>query len=142
MFDHLFPNLSKEGYKITSQPTPSYNCIAWAAGDGTRWWEPDSSYFYYWPEDVLREYTMGAYLKAFFKLGYEICDNSEIEIGFEKVAIYIDTHGNVTHAARQLTSGKWTSKLGQAHDIEHTLFGLVSQGYGTVGQIIKRKMKL
>ena len=44
----------------------------------------------------------------------------------------------VTHAARQLPSGKWTSKLGDADDIEHnTLEGGMRflACYGTAKQI-------
>ena len=44
-----------------------------------------------------------------------------------------------THAARQLLSGKWTSKLGKSVDIEHDTTDVVARGlYGEVVQIMKR----
>ena len=46
----------------------------------------------------------------------------------------------VKHAARQLTSGRWTSKVGQNIDIEHTLAGLEGPFYGEVVRILKREL--
>jgi hypothetical protein len=44
-----------------------------------------------------------------------------------------------THAARQLSGGKWTSKLGKAEDIEHDTPDVVSGGlYGEVVAIMRR----
>jgi hypothetical protein len=41
--------------------------------------------------------------------------------------------------ARQLSNGKWTSKLGQDEDIEHeNLEGLVGEIYGSVVCIMKK----
>jgi hypothetical protein len=28
--EHLFPDLARAGYHVTSAPDPAYNCIAWA----------------------------------------------------------------------------------------------------------------
>lgn len=63
-----------------------------------------------------------------------------MEIGFEKIAIYGSDHGP-THASRQLADGKWTSKLGDADDIEHeTLEALEGAIYGSVVHIMKRSI--
>ena len=71
-----------------------------------------------------------------------MCNSIAYEEGFEKVAIYIDTHGKPTHAARQLSSGIWTSKLGQLEDIEHSkLDDITGSQYGSVGVILKRLKK-
>jgi hypothetical protein len=35
--ERAFPNLNKVGYRVTSEATPQYNCIAFAAGDTTKW---------------------------------------------------------------------------------------------------------
>jgi hypothetical protein len=56
----------------------------------------------------------------------------------EKIAIFADATGSPTHAARQLTSGRWTSKLGEAEDIEHELRAIEGDIYGTVVAILKR----
>lgn len=140
MYQQIFPNILTEGYEITSPQTIDYNCIAWAAGDDSKWWWPDKDFQYYWPEDLPREETMEVFIGLFEMFGYTLCENSDLEEGVEKVAIYINQN-IVTHAAKQLPSGKWTSKIGSGHDIEHALTGLHSSGYGTVGQFLKRKVE-
>lgn len=134
-----FPNLSTTGYKITSPDTINYNCIAWAAGDDQRWWWPDSQNIDYWPEEVPREVTLDAFKQAFQTVGYEVCQTDSLESGWQKIAIYADSTGKPTHIARQLSNGKWTSKLGQDEDIEHeNLEGLVGEIYGSVVCIMKK----
>ncbi len=118
--ERLFPALRGVPYEITSPATPGYNCIAWAAGDDSRWWEPaEPPSSYYWPEGVSRRYTLEAYAEAFRHLGFEDCENARLEQGWEKVAIYAKEDGRPTHAARQLANGDWTSKLGGLEDISH-----------------------
>ena len=99
---------------------------------------PDALHLYYWPPEIPRTETLEAFIKAFEIFGYRVCNCIAYEEGFEKVAIYIDTHGKPTHAARQLSSGNWTSKLGQLEDIEHAaLDNIAGQWYGFVGVIMK-----
>ncbi|MCK9581516.1 MAG: hypothetical protein M0Q92_13860 [Methanoregula sp.] len=140
MYEQDFPNLNQEGFQVTSAINVSYNCIAWAAGDNNKWWWPDNFKICYWPEDIPRQDSVDAFIKMFGKFGYSPCENRELEDGYEKIAIYANDTA-VTHASRQLPTGKWTSKLGQSHDIEHTLIGLNSKKYGMVQQILKRKIK-
>ena len=54
------------------------------------------------------------------RVRHENCESGDLEVGFEKVAIYAQADGAPTHAARQLPDGTWTSKLGQEVDIGHT----------------------
>jgi hypothetical protein len=64
--------------------------------------------------------------------------DASLEPGFEKVALY---GGGLlyTHAARQLPTGKWTSKLGKAEDIEHETPDDVAGGiYAEWVQVMKR----
>jgi hypothetical protein len=70
-------------------------------------------------------------------VGYAPCADGSLEPGYEKAALYATDEGP-THAARQLSNGRWTSKLGPDDDIEHTLEGLVSPVYGTVVQFHRR----
>lgn len=140
--DEIFPNLLISGYSITSPATSEYNCIAWSAGDTEAWWWPDPLYTYYWPSGVPREETLESFIKGFETIGYTVCQNGEYEIGFEKIAIYVDSSGKPTHAARQLDSGSWTSKLGQLEDIEHnSLESIAGQIYGDVTVFMKRPVK-
>lgn len=136
--DKLFSPLAKSGYEITSPANPDYNCIAWAAEDDEVWWWPDIQYTAYWPPQAPRIETIEAFIKAYEILDYILCDTSEYEEGFEKIAIY-EKDGKPTHAARQLNSGNWTSKLGRLEDIEHaTLDDLTGQHYGSITIIMKR----
>ena len=140
--ENYFPRLRVGDYQITSPESEAYNCIAWAAGQSDLWWEPDPFDLYFWPPEAPRNLTLGAYVKAFGVLGYVPSQNSDLEPGFEKVAIYTDLMGKPTHAARQLPSGNWTSKLGELEDIEHeTLDCLSGSSYGSVALLLKRPIQ-
>ena len=106
-----------------SDKTNSYNCIAWAVGDTSRWWWPLPlrGGGNYWPEDTPRDETMEAFVTLFKNRGYTECDDGSLEDGNEKVAIFAKVNGRPvpTHAAYQLESGKWTSKLGRFEDVIH-----------------------
>jgi hypothetical protein len=133
-----FPNLASSNYRITSPQTPEYNCIAWAAEDTERWWWPDQNLTAYWPKSIARLSTLEAFTEAFRSLGYEICDNDQHETGVEKVAIYAGSLNEPTHAARQLPTGRWTSKMGQWVDLEHDLEDLSGPEYGSPAVFLKR----
>lgn len=135
--DEHFPNLSAEGFTPTSPESVDYNCVAWAAGDVTRWWWPDAMDLSYWPDGVPRQATVEAFQQAFSLLGYIVAENSALDAGLEKIAIYA-RDGSPTHVARQLTSGTWTSKLGASLDISHTLTGLDGPLYGRVVSVMQR----
>jgi hypothetical protein len=138
--ESLFPDLVKSGYQVTSPPDPIYNCIAHAMGLTDNWWWPDPDGFDYWPAGVVRECTLDAFIQAFATAGYTACPHGSLEPDWEKVAIYATDEGP-THAARQLASGLWTSKLGPDDDIEPTLEGLCSPLYGSVVQFLRRSLK-
>jgi hypothetical protein len=140
--ERVFPGLANSGYSITSPETVEYNCIAWAAGDAQRWWEPDPFYISYWPPGVTRKYSLEAYIEAYESLDYVICHDDKYELDFEKIAIYVDSNGKPTHAAKQLDSGSWTSKLGKLEDIKHTLDGLGGSGYGSIAVVMKRPKRV
>ena len=136
-----FPYLSADGVTCTSPFTPNYNCIAWAASDQSRWWEPDPWFLKYWPPTAPRQYTLQAYQSAFHSLGYYVCCDGLHHVGVEKIAIYMKL-GQPSHAARQLQSGKWTSKLGNFVDVRHdTPHGVEGPGYGSVALYMCRPMR-
>jgi hypothetical protein len=135
-----FPSLNAGNHRITSDRSESYNCIAWAAGDETRWWWPDDQDDFgisHWPEGVPRAEELDAFVAAFATLGYGVCEDGSLETGFEKVAIY-SKDGLPTHAARQLPDGAWTSKLGQGFDIRHTLEAIEGPAYGLASHFLTR----
>ncbi len=143
-FEGLFPGLAGGDYRVTSPPNPDYNCIAWAAGaTGAWWWPGQDVQKEYWPAGVPRERTRDAFVAAFAVVGYALCDGDGLEPGYEKIALFADTEGRPTHAARQLVpSGRWTSKLGKREDIEHNLRDLEGGLYGSVVLIMKRRLSL
>lgn len=138
--ERLFPELHGVPYEITSPAEPDYNCIAWAAGDDSRWWEPDAFGLYHWPNGVPRQYTLEAYAEAFSQLGFEACESPDLERGWERVALFANADRVPTHAARQLSDGTWTSKLGKLDDIKHPELNHVSGAtYGTPALILRRR---
>ena len=130
-----FPRLTPSNHRITSPTDPEYNCIAWAAGDVARWWEPTE----YWPDPEGRtSYDLGDLVRVYRALGFEPCEDRIPETGFLKVALYA-VGSSYTHAARQLADGRWTSKLGKWEDIEHDTPDDVAGGvYGTLAQFMRR----
>ena len=133
--DDHFPYLKAKGWRQTSKATAVYNCIAYAAGDESALWWPESLDAY-WPEGATGEETVAAVAAAFGTLGYYPCDDGTFEDGYEKVAIYA-LRSEATHAAKQV-GREWRSKLGPDEDIAHTLEGLEGPCYGKVAAYLKR----
>jgi|ERR1051326_451940 hypothetical protein len=138
--EEAFPQITRDGYRIASNETTTYNCFAWAIGDNQRWWSPVRNKGYHWPKGVPRSLTVDNFVQLYMRYGkYQTCDNANHETGMEKLAIYCNDAGEVTHVARQLSSGKWTSKLGDWEDIEHnTISGIEGQFYGKATKFLKR----
>lgn len=134
-----FPNLGDD-YRPTSTPTRAYNCIAWAAGDNSRWWEPPlPGTWHFWPSAASQGYGINDLRSAYEAVGFEVCEEAAVERDVDKVALYGDHAGLYKHAARQLANGRWTSKLGEGEDIEHASpHELESDEYGTVVGFMKR----
>ena len=137
----LFPGLQTTPFRVTSPANHKYNCIAWAANDASDWWWPlGKAPNTVWPGSAAREETRSAFTAAFSTIGYVAGRDESLEPGFEKVALFADAAGTPTHAARQLPSGAWTSKLGNAVDIDHELHALEGEIYGAVVLILKRPL--
>ncbi|SRR6266498_3617854 len=143
-----FPKLLAVGFlpdDVTSEGTPIYNCIAYAAKDDTRPWWPMphwmSSRYYYWPPHLPRQVvaTKDNFLRAFDWLGYELCKTGKRERGFEKVVLYVDANDAPKHMARELGDGVWYSKLGDEQDIRHHTFDAVENQIYGVAQYFMRK---
>ena len=84
------------------------------------------------------ENSLAAFVESFSTLGYELCVDGVLKDGFERVAIYQSPAG-VQHVARQLNTGRWTSKLGGLEDIEHgSPAELDGREYGEVVQYMRR----
>ncbi len=141
MSNHIereFPQLKSTGYSIENPKSKEYNCIAWAAGENNRWWWPDQFNIGFWPTGIPREESLKVFIMAFEQLGYSVCKSANFEEGYEKIAIYIDLRGKPVHAARQLSTSHWTSKLGKAEDVNHSIAGFDNSCYGSVAVIMKQ----
>lgn len=122
-------------YQETSDPSEAYNCIAWAAGCDSTWWSHLPGYK--WP--ARRTSLVSSLIEVFAALGYEACDDGGLEVGYDKVAIYANRNGIWKHAARQLSDGRWASKLGPDEDIEHdTAECLNGKWYGSIYCYMRR----
>ncbi len=62
-----FPKLNDKNHEITSAADSDYNCIAWAAGDNSKWWTHIPGYR--WPAQ--RNPQIEALVAVFENLGYE-----------------------------------------------------------------------
>jgi hypothetical protein len=110
-------------YIVTSPKDASYNCIAFAAGDTSRKWDPGMlpNPGYYWPPGALLDDNddIDALKRALAQIGFKECDNGDLEPGYQKVALYAISENDLLHAAVQEPSGAWSSKLGDSYDIRH-----------------------
>jgi hypothetical protein len=139
VIEAAFPGLRGTDWRESSQAEDCYNCIAWAADVTSQWWWPsDGSGKTFWPETVPNAVTLVTFRAAFATLGYAVCNDETLEVGFEKVAIFTNEQGIPTHAARQLDNGHWTSKLGRLEDIEHLLRAIEGIVYGSVALLMRR----
>ena len=118
------PGLEIGSYEITSPTTDAYNCIAWALGETHRRWDPLGFLPDHWPEGLPRNDQLETIEAALRLEGFERCDDGSLADGVEKIALFAEG-SRFTHIARQLPSGRWTSKLGDYCDIEHELEALV-----------------
>ena len=134
-----FPKLSDEDFEIVEPASERYNCIAYAAGDTTRRWWPNE--IDYWPSWATRDNRMESLMEAFAGLGYEQCANSNIEDGYQRVALY-GFQGRFEHAAVQMPNGRWRSKMGRGPVIEHLSLESLSGGpYGDVTAYMRRVVR-
>lgn len=133
-----FPNSISEPLEQKSPKDNRYNCIAWAFGiNNLRLW-PNNFPFEVWPPNIPNTVTLDAFIKLYELIGYQICNNSLLETSKEKIAIFT-LSGRPTHAAKQLSSGLWSSKLGwQNEDSEHTLNAISNGEYGNPTVFMER----
>lgn len=135
-----FPKLRPDNWERRSNATPRYNCMAFANGDERHMWEPGKpGGMYYWPPTVRQDNTADTWEEVFLKKGYKRTDNCEMEVGFEKVAIYVSLEDmDASHVA--ISDGfVWLSKLGKQQDIAHSSLDLLEgDEYGIVDRVLKR----
>lgn len=144
----VFPDLDGDGnFRILSDCTYTYNCIAWAMGYDDRWVDICSLPGHWWPRGVVRDTSPEALVSAFMAEGFEVSDNQMPEEGYSKVVLYKkEDREEWTHAARIVSPEVEYSKFGSAWDGQHshdvlckTAEGQKSQSYGVAYAYMKRK---
>ena len=141
----LFPKLRiGDNFQHTSEATPGYNCVGFANGDSSKWWQFGiRGGGYYWPVDLGD--TLEAWVELFAREGYSPAENGEIEPGVEKIAIYANLKDfSPSHVAKS-DGTTWKSKLGRLQDISHVSLDLLEgpgdNDYGFVQRILQRPLK-
>jgi hypothetical protein len=108
---------------VTSPKDHSYNCIAFAAGDTTRKWDPGRlpDPGYHWPAEALGDDndSIDALKRAFASIGFDESEDGDLKEGYLKIALYALRYDDWLHAAVQEPTGQWCSKLGSSYDIRH-----------------------
>jgi len=137
-----FPQLGT--WTQTSVATKTYNCVAYAAGDDSKWWDPLPPGHYHWPEKIGENqgYRLERFVALYQWLGYKPCANGTLEKAKEKIVLYANEYGGFEHVARQLPDGKWTSKMDIDEDITHdTPQSLGGARYGEPVKFMERPKK-
>lgn len=129
-----FPNSKIEPFEITSPETTQYNCLAWAMHDTQRWWDTEDDYFWI---DTNKDSLLQTLIEMCQKLGFQICDNAQLEQNYEKIVLFSTDNQYCTHVARQLNNGRWTSKLGQSYDVTHSINAIENGIYGKATIFLK-----
>ena len=137
---YKFPRSFDNKFVVIGKDTPSYefNCIAWAFGDCSRWYWPDNNSNSFWPKTIPRANTLDNFIELFRLRKFELCDDGSFENGYIKIAIFCNSNG-VTHAARQLPNGLWSSKLGPFFSVLHTIESISNGEYGDVTRFMKKE---
>ena len=131
-----FPNLRKEEFTVVDPPSDLYNCIAYAAGDTSQWW--DHTPRGYWPLYATRSKRIESLQEVFVGLGFEECDDGTFQSGYQKIVLYED-QGTWEHATIQMPNGAWRSKMGRGPVIEHRSPESLSDGpYGNPTVCMRR----
>lgn len=145
----VFPDLAADtNFKILSECTNNYNCIAWAMGYTDRWVDHFIGAGHWWPNGVQRDTKPETLIAAFKAEGFEMSENAIVEEGYSKVVLYKKaTSEEWTHAARIVSNEIEYSKFGPAWDGQHshnvlcnTGIGQERQSYGIAFAYMKRRV--
>jgi hypothetical protein len=133
-----FPCLIGKDYDLSDEDF-NYNCLAFALGDHSNWWEPPHGRGQYWPPGFPNDITLKTVEKIIRLHGFtKVLGSGELP-GADAIAIY--AIGNEwTHFAK-FSDGTWKSKLGRGHDVSGVnLEDLTIDMYGEVVMILSRPM--
>jgi len=116
-------------------------CIVVPVHDVSQKWDPFPPGLHYWPPGVDRSYFVPAFIEAYATIGYKVCADGSLDPSCEKIVLYTNDFGGVEHVARQLSDGRWTSKIGNEEDIIHENPQSLKGGYGEPTVFMQRPLK-
>ncbi len=136
--------LRSGNYKVASNATARYNCMAFANDNDRKWWEAGRyGGRYYWPPKIPD--TLEGWVEIFKRQHYELTSNRETEQGFEKIAIYVDLRDMLPGHVAKSDGRTWKSKLGRYQDIKHSSLDLLEGDhhfeYGIVERVLRRPVE-
>ncbi len=141
-------------FRITSQQTWVYNCIAFAMGYQNIWiaaGHPKGRNWYaWWPDDinVPRNGDPSSLVAAFQYMGFEVCEDDMPEEGYDKVVLYKKYNTKLkqivwTHAAKVVGTHELHSKLGASFDVHHRDGDIFSESdYGDEYAYMRRPINM
>ena len=133
-----FPALKGHDYD-TSDEDFNNNCLGFALGDHSQWWEPPNGKGQYWPPGFADDGTVETVEKIIRLHGFIVELVPDAVPNADAVAIYAIA-GEWTHFAK-FSDGQWSCKLGEGHDVSRiTLDDLSGSLYGTVVKILSRSI--
>jgi hypothetical protein len=131
-----FPRLVGKEYDLSDEDF-NYNCLAFALGDHTNWWEPPHGKGQYWPPGFSEDISVNTVEKIIRLHGYTVEVPKGTSPQTEAIAIY--AIGNEWQHFAKFVNGVWTSKLGRGHDVSGVdLEDLYIGDYGEVTMILSR----
>lgn len=139
-----YPKLRAGNYVVSSLATGRYNCMAFVRNDVRHWWQAGTNGgMFFWPEKIAD--TLDGWVEIFLREGFTLTDNRDVEVGVEKVAIYVDLTDMLPGHIAKSDGRCWQSKLGRLQDIEHVSLDLLEGDkhceYGIVERVLRRPIK-
>ena len=138
-----FPRLLESDYVTRSDPDPSYNCAAYTLDIKNRIRWPDKNGNWVTFDDDEPDIQVDMLIMAYEQEGFSQCRDVRQEPGVTRIAIY--AKDNIAlHVALQRPdrpNGRWFSKLGLSHDIEHDLQDLEDGAYSFVHDVFLCKAR-
>jgi hypothetical protein len=126
----IFPRLKTEDFEVIGGDSPFHNCV----GDVLNTLGQSI------PDPARR---LQSAVNFFEKKGWGVCENGDLELGLEKLAIYVDTLGRWTHVCLGMPDGRWRHKCGlRGRILTQSARSLEGQLYGTCLHFMMRKSEL
>ena len=88
-----FPALKSRDYELSDQDF-NFNCLAYALGDQTNWWEPPRGSGRYWPAGFPADVTIQTAESIIRTHGFTAELDAAIEPDTDAIAIYGQGHGS------------------------------------------------